>query len=187
MKVFVAGSRSVSRLNADVRRRLDNIIDNRLSVVVGDANGVDKAVQSYLHSRHHDLVEVFCAGDECRNNVGGWLVRRVPVPGRRRDFGFYAVKDQAMADAATYGFMIWDGKSVGTLMNVERLVRQGKTIVVYEVPAKRFTDVRSETDWAALVSLCSSGLRRRVERESEAEKRAVERQADRVGVQTDLA
>lgn len=44
-KVFIGGSRRVSRLHADVRRRLDRIVEKRLPVLAGDANGADKAHQ----------------------------------------------------------------------------------------------------------------------------------------------
>ena len=45
MKVFVGGSRHVSRLNERVRERLDKIIQKRLPILIGDASGADKAVQ----------------------------------------------------------------------------------------------------------------------------------------------
>ena len=181
MKVFIGGSRYVSRLSADVRRRLDNIVEKRLPVLVGDANGADEAVQRQLQSKHYDLVEVFCAGGECRNNLGGWPVRTVPVNGKRKDFSFYASKDRAMADEASCGLMIWDGKSVGTLMNVLRLVRQRKPVVVYTDPSKQFSDLKSEADWEAFVSRCATGLRQRIERES-----ATEERAEQTGSQTPL-
>jgi hypothetical protein len=75
--VFIGGSRKISRLDADVRQELDRIVEKSLKVLVGDANGADKAVQSYLKSKNYDLVEVFCAGRTCRNNVGRWPVRTV--------------------------------------------------------------------------------------------------------------
>ena len=59
MRVFIAGSRHVSRLDAGVCRRLDNMIEKRLPILVGDANGADKAVQAYLHGKHYDLVQVY--------------------------------------------------------------------------------------------------------------------------------
>jgi hypothetical protein len=171
-KVFIAGSRRISRLNADVEQRIDRIIDKRLPVVVGDANGADKAVQEYLRSKGYDLVEVFCSGDSCRNNRGKWPVRAVPVPGngKRKDFSFYATKDRAMANEATVGLMLWDGESVGTLMNVLRLVRNHKKVVVYVAPKKEFVDVKSNPDWDNLLSRCGSELKRRVEKESASER-----------------
>jgi hypothetical protein len=36
-----------------------------------------------------------------------------------------------MAAQATVGLMLWDGESRGTLLNVLRLVAQGKPVVVY--------------------------------------------------------
>jgi predicted Rossmann fold nucleotide-binding protein DprA/Smf involved in DNA uptake len=69
-KVFIGGSRRLSKLNKDVKRRLDNIIEKGFTVVVGDANGVDKAVQQYLASKHHENVVVFCMAGQCRNNLG---------------------------------------------------------------------------------------------------------------------
>lgn len=184
MKVFIAGSRRVSRLNADVRRRLDNIIDKRLPVIVGDANGVDKAVQRYLRSKRYDLVEVFCAGDRCRNNLGGWPVRTIQANGKTKNFSFYATKDRAMAEEASYGLMIWDGKSIGTLMNIARLVRQGKTVLVYTVPEKRFTSLKTKADWNAFVSRCTTDLQERIERESTADARTTQKPPEQPSSQT---
>lgn len=167
--VFVAGSRSITRMDAGLRRRLDNIIEKRLRVLVGDANEAVRAVQTYLHGKDYDLVEVFCAGDHCPNNLGGWPLRTVAATGARRDFSFYATKDRAMADEASHGLMIWDGTSAGTLMNVLRLARRRKPVVVYTVPARRFPDLRNEADWDAFVSRCKPGLRRRITRKAAVE------------------
>src|SRR6267378_387899 len=47
--VFVAGSRALSKLNAQVKERLDNILRKEFTVLVGDANGADKAVKRDRH------------------------------------------------------------------------------------------------------------------------------------------
>lgn len=164
-KVFIGGSRRVSRLNEEVARRLDNIIGKRFPVVIGDANGADKAVQEYLRSKHYDLVEVFCAGNRCRNNLGQWPVRSISTNGKLRDFRFYAVKDRAMADEASYGLMIWDGESLGTLMNVGRLVRRRKGVAVYAVSEKQFSDLTSVADWNGFLAWRPVSLRERIEHE----------------------
>jgi hypothetical protein len=44
-KVLIGGSRQISRLNADLRSWIDEIMNQHLCVLVGDANGADKAVQ----------------------------------------------------------------------------------------------------------------------------------------------
>ena len=60
IKVFIGGSRRVSRLDAQVKARLDEIIRKQLPVIIGDANGADKAVQDYFHQHAYEHVEVFC-------------------------------------------------------------------------------------------------------------------------------
>jgi hypothetical protein len=139
------------------------MVEKRLHVLVGDANGVDKAVQSYLQDKRYELVEVFCAGSDCRNNVGGWPTRAVAVNSKKRDFDFYATKDRLMAYEASLGFMIWDGSSVGTLLNVLRLIWRQKKVVVYNVPTKAFSELSNETDWESFLLQCPPDLRQRLE------------------------
>lgn len=54
-KVFIAGSRRLSRIPAEVRQRLDEMIRRRLTILIRDANGADTAVQlrrKELRQRH---------------------------------------------------------------------------------------------------------------------------------------
>jgi nucleoside 2-deoxyribosyltransferase len=142
-KVFIAGSRRLSRLGADVWRRIDNIIEKGFTVLIGDANGVDKAVQQYLVARHYSAVIVFCMEDGCRNNAGGWTTRVVVSPdASRHDFAHFSTKDREMVREADYGLMLWDGRSRGTLTSTIGLVRKGKPVVVYLAPEKSFHEVR---------------------------------------------
>ncbi len=163
-KVFVGGSRRIIKLNPEVALRLDSMLAKKASILVGDANGADKSVQHFLKTREYRDVEVFCSGDECRNNVGDWPLRRVAVDSRKRDFDFYAAKDQLMSREADSGLMIWDGKSAGTLMNAFRLVRQGKRVSIFEAQHNRFQELRNESEWQAFFSACSDELRRRIEK-----------------------
>ncbi len=169
-KIFIGGSRKISRPSAAVNERLDRIIDSGFHVIIGDANGADKAVQSYLKSKNYNLVEVFCAGKICRNNIGHWPTRTV-LADKLRGFDFYAAKDRAMAEEASYGFMIWDGKSVGTLMNVLRLVERSKIVVVYVGPAKEFVDLKSDTDLRCFIDDYAAELKDRLEDQAGSELR----------------
>lgn len=166
MKVFVGGSRHVSRLNERVRERLDRIIQKRLPILIGDASGADKAVQQYLHSKHYPSVQVFCAGNLCRNNIGNWNLRTVPTETRNRTFDFYAAKDREMAREADIGLMIWDGKSIGTLLNVFRLIAQRKKVVIYNVSERKVWELRNQSDWQTFVSNCDPDLRNRAEQKA---------------------
>jgi len=180
-RVFIGGSRSVTRLDADVARRLDAIMAKGHGVLIGDANGADKAVQQYLHAHGYAKVEVFCTEGRCRNNVGQWPIRTVDAGRKRRGFQYYAAKDRCMASEASAGLMIWDGTSAGTLANVARLACQGKTVtlrIVSHLKSIRLcivsdlksVSLSSEPDWQRFVVGCPVAARERVESELKAEK-----------------
>ncbi|MEW6683620.1 MAG: hypothetical protein AB1451_11975 [Nitrospirota bacterium] len=162
--VFAGGSRKVTRLNAEIRKRLDQIIAKHLSVLVGDANGADKAIQKYLSDRQYDKVVVFCTADACRNNLGEWAVRSVAPPHETRDFAFFTAKDAAMAREAEYGFMLWDGESAGTIVNVARLVAAGKPVVIYLSPRKIFVTLKSRQELDVLLHEIPAAAAARVKR-----------------------
>ncbi len=136
--VFLSGSRKISRLDEDVRNRLSNIIKKEFRVIVGDAQGADKAFQTYLANMDYSNVIVFCSGSECRNNVGGWDVKRVSVDVKFKGRDFYTQKDKAMAGQADYGFVLWDGESPGSISNVMEMLNRNKRAVVYLSPEKQF-------------------------------------------------
>jgi hypothetical protein len=151
-KVFIAGSRHLSKLSEDVKRRIDRILDKGLTVIIGDANGVDKAVQKYLSAKHYSNVVIFCMEGGCRNNVGRWPTRTITAsdPGRK-DFAYFATKDRAMAEEADYGLMLWDGQSRGTLTSIVDLVRKEKPVVVYIPKDKNFHTLRESSDLATML------------------------------------
>src|SRR5690625_4102769 len=134
MNVFIAGPRAISSLNKLVKKRLSNIISNNFTILVGDANGVDKQIQSYCHEMRYNNVKVFASNGKARNNLGNWNVHNVEVASNVRGFDFYAAKDLEMAKIADYGFMIWNGKSKGTHKNIVNLVNYNKKVLVYFTP-----------------------------------------------------
>lgn len=163
--VFIGGSRRLARLSNAIRSRLENIVAQELDVLIGDANGIDKAVQEHLALVGYRKVTVYCMDERCRNNVGGWPTRNVRAERSKRDFAYYATKDAEMAKAASCGFMIWDGKSRGTLNNIANLLRANKKVAVYFSPQKSSTTIRSLADLRALIDKCPANDRRRLERD----------------------
>jgi hypothetical protein len=161
--VFIGGSRAVSRLNFLIREKLDALITRGCTILVGDANGADRAVQQHLADRGYQKVVIYCM-DECRNNVGGWPARTVKMPGARKDFAYYAAKDLAMAQDAKCGVMLWDGKSTGTLNNIQNLISTGKKTLVYFAPAKTFYKLSSEQDLRELLERCNQRHVQRAQR-----------------------
>jgi hypothetical protein len=153
MNVFIGGSRAVSKLNAVIRARLDDFVKRGCTILIGDANGADKAVQTYFAKRQYTEVIVFCMED-CRNNVGGWPTRNVRPPAGSKGFSYYAAKDFVMAAEAQCGVMLWDAKSKGTLQNMLNLVGAGKRTLVYFAPTKDFHVLANQRELQALLARC---------------------------------
>jgi adenine-specific DNA-methyltransferase len=151
--VFIGGSRRLSRLNERIRAKLNEIIDRKLHVLIGDANGADRAVQAFFAAAGYSDVLVYFVGLRPRNNEGGWQTRHVATPPGLRGFDLFAAKDREMAANADYGLMLWDGQSRGTLTNVETLIKHGKPVAVYLSKAGRFANIRSVQDLHSLAGL----------------------------------
>jgi len=68
------------------------MIGKGFQILVGDANGVDEAVQRYLVDRSYPNVLVLCMKDQCRSNVGNWPTREIPAPRGAKGFDYYSVE-----------------------------------------------------------------------------------------------
>jgi hypothetical protein len=146
-----------------VRERLDNIMQRGLSVMIGDANGADKAFQRALADAAYEPVTIFAAGDKCRNNLGAWEIRFIDVGVGLKGRGFYAQKDKAMAKEADYGFVLWDGESAGSISNAMELIHQGKSVLIWFAPEKGFHKVKGIADLEALLNRCDREAYRNLE------------------------
>jgi hypothetical protein len=162
--VFIGGSRVVVRLDKVILAKLDELIDRQCLIFVGDANGADKAVQQHFARRGYARVLVYCM-DRCRNNVGTWPTKNVSRPLSRKDFAYYAAKDHAMAQDANCGIMLWDGKSKGTLNNIQQLVASGKKTLVYLSTERAFHKITTEQELDTLLQRCDSGDVQRAQQE----------------------
>jgi len=153
-QVFVSGSRKISKLNPQIVERLKNVIEQKFSILVGDANGADKAIQKYLKSIDYANVVVYCSGNTCRNNVGEWSVNHVHVDDKLKGRDFYTQKDLEMANNADYGFVLWDGVSPGSFNNILNLLKKNKKALVYFSPTKEFFNVKTIVDAESLLTKC---------------------------------
>ncbi|QXH90725.1 hypothetical protein HU773_007575 [Pseudomonas shahriarae] len=154
--VFIAGSISIKGLDAKVKHRIDNIIGQNHSILVGDADGVDTSIQSYLCDANANNAVVYCTGSVPRNNLGRWPVKSIEAgelkPGSR---AFFTAKDVAMAEDADFGLMVWDSKSSGTLSNVIELLSRNKKSVVFVNKTKSFQNVGDVVQLEELLTFMS--------------------------------
>ena len=117
-KVLISGSISIKYkdLPSEVFESLDRIMSQGLEVIIGDAHGVDSAIQWHLKSKNYSKVTVYYSIEgnrvKPRNNWGFEAVGIV---------GSYSDRDKAMCEIADYGLAIWDGHSRGTAANIQRV------------------------------------------------------------------
>lgn len=149
--VFISGSRYIRALNSEIKSRLKNIVNKKFEIIVGDAFGVDKAVQQYLADMDYPAVRIFCSGSVCRNNLGNWNIEWITVDSSLKGRAFYTEKDKVMAAQADYGFVLWDGKSQGSLNNIHELIHLERKLLLWYAPTKTFHTISSSDDLAAVL------------------------------------
>ncbi len=169
MKIFIGGSRGIKNLDRAVYASLEAMYKSSIyklgenkegdEVLIGDADGVDRLVQEFYHKLKRRSVTVFACEGKARNNVGGWNVENVEVTSTHKDFSYYSQKDIAMARAADCGFMVWNGKSKGTLCNIINLVHLNKKVAVYFTPTKEIIAIENTNELKALIERCCENTR----------------------------
>lgn len=128
MKIFISGSKSISKLPELAKIFIDQFIENNDEILVGDCYGVDAVVQKYLDSKGYSNVTIYCSSETPRNN----FVTRAKVCSCAEaakglaGSAFHYVKDIQMAQDCDTALMIWDGKSKGTGENIRRVKEMGK-------------------------------------------------------------
>lgn len=135
--VFISGSRHLSHLNLEVKRRLERIISQKFKIIIGDANGIDKAVQKFLHTQSYPNVEIYYTGLQPRNNIAVWSSKRLNTR-KYPTLHDFIERDKKLAQDCDYGFMIWDCKSHGTLRNAYMLTFLEKPFLIFINPYKEF-------------------------------------------------
>lgn len=122
-KVLISGSRSIKVLPLAAIESIDRIIAKNFGIIIGDADGVDCLVQAYLKQQRYRYVTVYYAKfnslGKPRNHHGFPTVSVM---------GNYSKRDKTMCAIADYGLAIWDGRSLGTKTNIDR-VPQTKIII----------------------------------------------------------
>ena len=123
MKIFISGSKSISKLPELAKIFIDQFIENNDEILVGDCYGVDAAVQMYLDSKGYSNVIVYCSGETPRNNfvTGAKVCSYAEAAKGLTGSAFHYVKDIQMANDCDQAIMIWDGKSKGTAENIRRI------------------------------------------------------------------
>ena len=132
MKIFISGSKSISKLPELAKAFIDQFIENGDEILIGDCYGVDAVVQKYLEAKGYSNVTIYCSGVTPRNNFVSAAKIHSCTEAAKGLTGseFQYVKDIQMAADCDQAIMIWDGKSKGTAENLKRIKEMAKPFVV---------------------------------------------------------
>jgi hypothetical protein len=133
--VIISGSRSIKQLPSEAIASINRIIDLKFQIIIGDAPGVDSLVLKYLKSKNYQKVKVYYAqfnGKGKPRNTAGYFC--VGVSGNYRD------RDKLMCSIADYGLAIWNGKSIGTAENINR-VQKTRVIWAKSDPMHKYSRI----------------------------------------------
>ena len=67
-----------------------------------------------------------------------------------------------MAEEASTGLMIWDGKSFGTILNVYRLVKQRKKVDIYINSINKLLTLNNLNDFKDFILTCTKELQDKI-------------------------
>jgi len=130
MKIFIAGARKIDFLSGEVLKNLKKIMENNDKILVGDADGVDKTIQTFLKSKSYNNVIVYSM-ENVRNNIGNWENIKIFTTLKKNTREYFTEKDKKMAEIADEGFMIWNKESKGTLNSIINLLIMNKKVQLY--------------------------------------------------------
>ena len=132
-KVFISGSISIKNLDKNIFSRLENIIEKKMHILVGDASGIDILIQEFFAKRNYYNVTVYSIYSNPRNIYSQkFSTKIISVPDNiKKEREKQVYKDKQMTADSNYSFIIWDNKSKGSYGNAIRALKLKKKIVVY--------------------------------------------------------
>ncbi|MDR1139794.1 MAG: hypothetical protein LBK93_04190 [Rickettsiales bacterium] len=152
-RVFISGSINSKSVPEVIINQINTEIRGGAEFIVGDASGIDTAVQEYLKSQNYNRVRVFTVYGVPRNMVDKrWQFVRVDVDHSNKKLfkdGKYTrsaqlLKDAEMAKIADIGIVLWSpirknrwGKkeiSKGSLNNIVNLLSGNKPVRLLFLP-----------------------------------------------------
>lgn len=138
--VFISGSISIKLLPNKVIESLNRIIANDITVLVGDADGVDLEVQKFFAYKKYTNVTVYSIYSQPRNlSSKSFKTKTIEVQSDiKSERVRQSYKDEAMSDDCDYGLIIWDEKSNGSYENIKRLIDLNKSTKIYSSKKEDF-------------------------------------------------
>ena len=150
--VFISGSSKTQtkdspyyrqRLPKQITNKIDKMIENNDTIIVGDAPGIDRQVQNYLNKKGYKNVEIYGPGKSVRYLANkSWKTN--PIDDPDHEVGskeWLAKKDIEMSKRANKGMaIILDEGASATRKNINRMLDDMKDVDIYQLNQDRNDD-----------------------------------------------
>lgn len=132
-KVFISGSINIESLPMKIISSLELMMKNNLKILVGDASGIDSAIQNYFRNKEYFNVSIYTIYDKPRHQKSkNFLVNTIILnEDSTKEREKQSKKDEAMTNDSDFSLVIWDGKSKGSYQNILRSIEQNKPVKVF--------------------------------------------------------
>lgn len=145
-RLFVSGSSKTQDVTSkyfrnlpdEVKKVLKSYMNKNVSILIGDAPGIDRQVQDFLKEEGYKKVTVYSPGNQTRYRADErWKNKTYDSKYEPGSPEWLAKKDKAMSRSATEGLAITlDQGSKATKNNIARLDAKGKPVKEYQLSFK---------------------------------------------------
>ena len=131
--VFISGSIAIKRLPIEVMESIQTMIEKGMTILVGDAPGIDTLVQDLCHKESYLNVIIYTITATPRYKANSnFQEKTISVSQEiksQRERQTY--KDRAMSEDSIFSLVVWDGKSKGSYANIKRALESKKGVKIY--------------------------------------------------------
>ena len=141
-KVFISGSISIKKLPVEVISSVKKIIEQKIQILVGDADGIDTLIQDFCLTENYTNLTVYSISAIPRYKASDKFNFEHIFPDKeiKKERARQQEKDKAMTNDSEFSFVIWDCKSKGSYANLIRALDKNKKIKIYNNTDKVFFD-----------------------------------------------
>jgi hypothetical protein len=145
--VFISGSISIKRLPIQVINSIKKMIDKNMTILVGDAPGIDSLVQDVCYKENYLNVIVYTITSTPRYKANqNFQEKNIFVSSKIKSQRVrQTYKDKAMSEESSFSLVVWDGSSKGSYANIIRALEQKKGVKVYYQDIEEYIETKKIT------------------------------------------
>ncbi|MCK4441065.1 MAG: hypothetical protein KAU90_03605 [Sulfurovaceae bacterium] len=146
-KVFISGSISIKKLPKQVMESIQTMIKKNMTILVGDASGIDSLVQDFCNKNNYLNVIVYTITSIPRYKANQeFKEKKISVnQDIKSERERQTYKDKAMSEDSIFSLVIWDGSSKGSYNNIIRALENERKVKIYYQETNQYIENKKVT------------------------------------------